>query len=71
MIFQLSLLILLFDYFSFVYKLFFIKEIQELFEDVFLLLGHNRTLVARAVVARGGQGGPGPPNFLTANVFCY
>ena len=63
MIFQLSLLILLFDYFSFVYKLFFIKEIQELFEDVFLLLGHNRTLAARAVVARGGQGGPGPPNF--------
>ena len=71
MIFQLSLLILLFDYFSFVYKLFFIKEIQELFEDVFLFLGHNRTLVARAVVARGGQEGPGPPNFLTANVFCY
>ena len=57
MIVKLSLLILLFDYFSFVYKLFFIKEIQEVFEDVFLLLGHNRTLVARAVVARGGARG--------------
>ena len=63
MIFQLSLLILLFDYFSFVYKLFFIKEIQELFEDVFLLLGHNRTLVARAVVAAGAKGGLVPPTF--------